>query len=174
MDAFIASVLEEKGSHVETVDPFATVRSAVRSMNQAQIGSLVVIDERRRPIGIFTERDVLERVVDAGRDPESTRVAEVMTQDLVVIDPSTTVANAMALMTERRTRHLPVLDGGELAGLISIGDVTRWVGLRKDELLTAFEEYVIGRRVSCPTPEGVPLEVAGRPGGLGSPPLVVP
>ncbi len=161
MDSFIDSVLEEKGSRVVTAAASATVRRAVRSMIEEGVGSLVVVDRRGVLIGIFTERDVLRRVVDIGRDPETTEVASVMRRDLVVVEPSTTVGEAMALMTEHRTRHLPVLDGGELVGLVSIGDLTRWVGLCKDELLTAFEEYVIGRRVQAPARGGAVQAVRG-------------
>ncbi len=119
-------ILEEKGDKVYSVDPEVSVLDAVRRMNQHRVGALLVMDQDR-PVGIFTERDVLKRVVDAGRDPARTRVAEVMTTDLVCVRPETTVQEAMAVITERRCRHLPVMEGEELRGLVSIGDLTRWM-----------------------------------------------
>lgn len=128
MNTQIRTVLEAKGSHVETIGPDATVADAVRRMNEARIGALLVVDEqggRQRPAGIFTERDVLTRVVAAGRDPAATSVREVMSTPLVVIRPETTVQEAMMVVTEKRCRHLPVMRGDDLVGLVSIGDLTR-------------------------------------------------
>jgi CBS domain-containing protein len=78
-------------------------------------------------VGIFTERDVLRRVVGAGVEPKTSRVAEVMTANVISITPETTIEETMRIFTEKRCRHLPVLDGGRLVGTISIGDITRWV-----------------------------------------------
>lgn len=125
MDEPVSAILEHKGTEVETTNPGATVSEAVRAMNRARIGSLVVLDGER-PVGIFTERDVLTRVVAEGRDPDATIVGDVMTRELAVIRPVATVRLAMAIMTEKRCRHLPVVEAGRLAGMISIGDVTRW------------------------------------------------
>ena len=95
-------------------------------MNHHHIGSVLVVDGGKL-VGIFTERDVLRRVVGAGLDPHAARVADVMTRDLITIAPETTVEEAMALFTQKRCRHLPVLVDGRLQGVISIGDVTRWM-----------------------------------------------
>jgi CBS domain-containing protein len=95
-------------------------------MNRLRIGSIVVV-ENNRLAGIFTERDVLRRVVGTRLDPETVRVADVMTSDLITITPETTVEETMILFAEKRCRHLPVIADGRLIGLISIGDVSRWV-----------------------------------------------
>ncbi len=87
---------------------------------------MLVLDGGRL-VGVFTERDVLKRVVGAGVDPKHTRVAEVMTANVITIPPTATVEQAMVIFTEKRCRHLPVLEQGELVGAISIGDITRWM-----------------------------------------------
>jgi CBS domain-containing protein len=120
----IREVLDDKGSHVETIGPDATVADAVRRMNEQHIGALLVLDGSR-PVGIFTERDVLVRVVAQRRDVDTTIVRDVMTTPLVCIKPTTTVEEAMVIVTEKRCRHLPVMEGSELVGLVSIGDLTR-------------------------------------------------
>jgi CBS domain-containing protein len=111
-------------------------------MNRRGIGSLVVTDGGR-VVGMFTERDVLVRIVAAGADPAATPVRQVMTTDVVTIQPETTVKAAMMMMTERRCRHLPVLDHGQLAGLISIGDVTRWNLREQADHIADLEAYVM-------------------------------
>lgn len=144
MYGFVSSVLAEKGRQVYTIARTATVSEAVREMNEKGVGSLLVMGERR-PAGIFTERDVLRRVVDADRDPALTRVGEVMTREMAAIDPAWHVEDAMRLMTERRLRHLPVMDGDELVGMISIGDLLRWVTINQEDHIRAMTEYINGR-----------------------------
>ncbi len=140
MDTKIRAIVDSKGGRVLSIDGGAVVRDAVAIMNEHLIGSLLVLDGPRL-IGIFTERDVLVRVVGDGRDPATVRVGEVMTRQIMVVEPDTTVHQAMSLMTTRRCRHLPVLEDGRVVGLISIGDLTRWVirdQLRSIEDLTDF------------------------------------
>ena len=95
-------------------------------MNRQRVGSIIVKDAET-VVGIFTERDVLTRIVAAGRDPKTTTVSEVMTPDFLSITQVTSVEDAMQMMTDKRVRHLPVIDDQQLIGLISIGDVTRWL-----------------------------------------------
>jgi len=145
MYGFVSSVLAEKGRQVYTIGRAETVSNAVREMNEKGVGGLLVMDGHRA-VGIFTERDVLRRVVDADRDPALARVGEVMTRDLVTIDPACHVEDAMRLMTDRRLRHLPVFDGDELVGMISIGDLLRWVTINQEEHIRAMTEYINGQR----------------------------
>ncbi len=142
----LAELLNEKGRQIYTVRKGASVCDAVREMNAKGVGALLVRDDARRPTGIFTERDVLRRVVDADLDPATTRVVEVMTPNPVTIDVDARVEEAMALMTERRFRHLPVMEGGQTAGLVSIGDLMRWVTLSLEDHLQYMSEYITGRR----------------------------
>jgi CBS domain-containing protein len=126
MNAPITAILDRKGRSVFSVAPSATVAEAVAEMNRNKIGSVLVL-EAGRLLGIFTERDVLRRVVGAGLDPIKTRVTEVMTAGVQTITPAATIEETLVLFTEKRFRHLPVVDGGKLAGTISIGDITRWM-----------------------------------------------
>lgn len=137
----IAKVLESKGGGVETVSPQTTVLAAVQRMNERKIGALLVT-EANRPVGIFTERDVLVRVVAAGLDPDTTQVNEVMTPDPVVVRSEVTVNEAMRLSTGQRCRHLPVIDDGDLRGLISIGDLTSWVVRHQQRTIDDLHDYM--------------------------------
>jgi CBS domain-containing protein len=149
MYGFVRDVIADKGSNVFTTTPVATVRAAVRTMNDHGVGALLV-EVGGRPAGIFTERDVLRRVVDAGLDPETTRVGEVMTRELVTVAPLARVEEAMATMTERRFRHLPVLDEGRLVGMVSIGDLTRRVALRLEVEIQMMADYIQGGALRVP------------------------
>lgn len=127
MNTPIALLLSRKGSAVHSVPTTATVADAVRVMNQHKIGSIIVV-ENDRLAGIFTERDVLTRVVAADYVPSSTPVTQVMTKSPVTIPPDFTVEQVMNVISDRRCRHIPVIAGdGKILGLISIGDVTRWL-----------------------------------------------
>jgi CBS domain-containing protein len=127
----LSAVLTTKGHTVHSVSPAATVLEAVRKMNGERIGALLVCADNE-VVGILTERDVLIRVVDEGRDPTVTAVSDVMTREVVAVKPSMTVEEAMAVVTERRCRHLPVMDGSQLVGLVSIGDLTQWMSRNQE------------------------------------------
>lgn len=126
MNAPISAILDRKGRSVFAVTPTMTVCEAVAEMNRQRVGSVLVIDNGKL-VGIFTERDVLRRVVGAGVDPRRALVSEVMTAGVITISPESTVEQTMVLFTEKRCRHLPVLEHGQLVGTISIGDITRWM-----------------------------------------------
>ena len=143
MFGLVSSVLAEKGRHVYTVERSATVAEAVREMNEKGVGALLVVDGSR-PVGIFTERDVLRRIVDADKDPALVHVAEVMTRQLVTIAPETRLEEAMSVMTERRHRHLPVMEGDEIVGMLSIGDLMRWITLNQEDYIRQMQEYITG------------------------------
>ena len=144
MQDTLSAVLAAKGSSVFFVAPEIPVLDAVRKMNQEHIGALLVC-ESNELVGIFTERDVLTRVVDAGRDPGSTRVVDVMTSEVETVRSSTGVQDAMALISERRFRHLPVIDDGELLGVVSSGDLTRWVSRNQEGHIKDLVNYITGK-----------------------------
>src|SRR5687768_818147 len=121
MYGHVSAVLADKGRQVYTVAPNVTVRQAVREMNEKGVGALLVL-VAGGPGGSVPAGGVLRRVVDEGRHPRSTHVGDVMTRDVLVVEPGTPIEQVMATMTERRIRHLPVLENGHLVGLISIGD----------------------------------------------------
>jgi CBS domain-containing protein len=126
MNASITAILDRKGSKVFSIAPTLSVADAVAEMNRNRVGSVLVM-EGDKILGIFTERDVLRRVVGAGLDPKTTGVTAVMTAGVMTITPATTIDETIEIFTEKRFRHLPVVDAGRLVGTISIGDVTRWM-----------------------------------------------
>lgn len=125
MNTPLSHILAQKGHAVTAVPPSATVAAAVQIMNHLHIGAVVVTGEHHQLLGIFTERDVLNRIVALGRDPKTTPVASVMSTKLVTTSLSTTVDEAMTLFMERRVRHLPVIEKDVVVGMISIGDINR-------------------------------------------------
>lgn len=126
MNTPLSHLLSRKESGtVITIAPTALTIEAVQLMNDRHIGALLVTDEENHLLGIFTERDVLSRIVGQDRNPHTTPVSAVMTRRLVTTTPDTTVEQAMTLFMSHRIRHLPVLDGTTLVGVISIGDVNR-------------------------------------------------
>lgn len=149
MYGHVADLLIEKGSQVYTVAKSATVREAVREMNQKGVGSLLVLDEGR-PVGIFTERDVLRRVVDVDRDPVVTLVVEVMTPDPRTAGPEMRIDEAIDLMTTSRFRHLPVVDEGQVVGIVSIGDVMHWATTQQQDHIEHMTDYITGASPVAP------------------------
>ena len=143
MNTPLKSLLEEKGRTIHSVTPGHTVLAAVEKMNAEHIGALMVLDDSR-PVGIFTERDVLRAVVGAQRDPASTSVGDLMTRDLIVVSPDCTVEEAMRVVTSKRCRHLPVMDGEKLAGVISSGDLTRWMTRSQENEIESLISYIHG------------------------------
>ena len=144
MYGFIRDVLAEKGFQVHTVPVGASVREAVRRMCEAGIGSLLVT-RLNAPVGIFTERDALTRVFDAGVDIDHTAVGDAMTAAMLTVTSAMPVDEAMELMTNSRCRHLPVIDGSALSGIVSIGDLMRWVLIQQQEDLQHMTDYITGR-----------------------------
>jgi CBS domain-containing protein len=143
--ATVRQILERKGTHVHTIEPDATVLEAARRMNEHKIGALVVLagDE---VVGMFTERDVLTRVVGEQRDPASTAVSEVMTTELFCCTPETTIDEARGAMKNRRIRHLPLIDDDRrLRGLISIGDLNAFEASSQELTIYHLQEYLYGR-----------------------------
>ena len=124
IDTRIRDILRRKGEDVYSVGPLSTVIDAVNTMNDHHVGS-VLVSEGGYPVGIFSERDVLVRVVAAHRDPRQTLVRDVMTTRLYTASPDDTLLEVMRLMTDRRCRHVPVMEGDLLIGLVSIGDLTK-------------------------------------------------
>ncbi|MEX1015678.1 MAG: CBS domain-containing protein [Phycisphaeraceae bacterium] len=138
-------VLAQKGSQVFTTSPSATVLDAALLMNEHKIGCLIVLDNGCI-VGIFTERDVLRRVVARRLDPGETLVGDVMTREVVCCEPDATVDDARNVVMHRRIRHLPIVDAqGQLLGLISIGDLNAWELTGQEIELQALHEYIHSR-----------------------------
>ncbi len=140
----VAQILKRKGSQIWSVTPETSVRAAAQMMKEKNIGAVLVMDENRKVKGIFSERDLARRVVAEGRDPETTSVAEVMTPQVLCIDPKATAEEVLAVMTERRLRHLPVREGDHLIGVISIGDAVKAVIEHQEFTIQQLINYISG------------------------------
>lgn len=143
--ACVRDILANKGTDVLRIDASATVLEATQAMNQQQVGALVVT-EGERIVGIFTERDVLRRVVAKMQSSESVRVADVMTREVICVNPETDLDEVAAIMKNQRIRHLPVWhEGGRLVGLVSIGDVNAHYASNQAQTIHFLEDYLFGR-----------------------------
>ena len=121
----LSEILGDKGREVLKIEAESSVFEAVQKMVDANVGSLLVTDHGEIA-GIVTERDYLRRVTLEGRTDKETAVGEIMTSPLIVVTPETSIDECMAVMTDRRIRHLPVVDGGEVVGVVSIGDLVKF------------------------------------------------
>lgn len=139
----VAGILDSKGSHVWTIGADASVYEAIRLMAEKEIGALAVVDGARL-IGIITERDYARKVILLGRSSKTTSVGEIMTTRVAVADPSRTVEECMALMTEKRVRHLPVMAGTRLVGMVSIGDLVKAIIAEQRFVIEQLESYIAG------------------------------
>jgi CBS domain-containing protein len=137
-------ILDRKGSQVAIIHREATVLEAAKKMNELRIGALVVI-ESDRVIGMFTERDILNRIVAAQRDAAATKVGEVMTTPVACCQMSSPLSEIQTVMTSKRIRHLPVIEEGKLAGMISSGDVLYTQVSLQQTTIQYLQEYIQGR-----------------------------
>jgi len=137
----IRDLLLGKKPHVVVARPDELVITAVHRMNANHIGALVVVDDNK-VVGIITERDLLVRVLGTGCDPQLTTIEAVMTSDVITILPQDTIAVAMALSTDLRIRHLPVVEGGKLVGIVSAGDLTAWFVNDQRQLIDDLHQYI--------------------------------
>jgi CBS domain-containing protein len=143
MDTPVAALLERKGSAVHAVASTITIADAVAEMNKHRIGCMIIL-EGGRIAGIFTERDVMRRVVGAEVNPRTVKVGDVMTRNVHTIPPETTVEQTMAIFAEKHCRHIPVVDKGHVKGLISIGDISRWVADTSRAEADHLKNYIAG------------------------------
>jgi signal-transduction protein with cAMP-binding, CBS, and nucleotidyltransferase domain len=140
----VRDILAVKGDAVLTIDKNATVFEAIKKMVDQGVGSLIVMDGDAI-CGIFTERDYLRRIVLEGRTSKTTRTGEVTTERLIVVEPSRSLDDCMALMTRERIRHLPVLDQGRLAGVVSIGDIVKCLSKHRAAEIRYLTDYISGK-----------------------------
>jgi CBS domain-containing protein len=144
--AIVRDLLATKGTGVVSVAPTATVREAAQIMNDRGVGGVLVLDDERTLVGIFTERDILRRVVAADRPPATTRVADVLTAAVVTCAPTTSVEECSAIMTAKRVRHLPVVDADGLHGVVSIGDLLAFRVFEQETTIQYMNSYVFNVR----------------------------
>ena len=141
----VRDVLMSKTNTVHAVNPTTTVLAAVQKMNQHKIGALLVM-KGQSVVGMFTERDVLRRVIGEQRDPASVAVGEVMTEDVICVGPEADIDEVSTIMSQRKVRHIPVCDEkGNLHGMVSIGDVNAFHADNQQAQIHFLHEYVYGR-----------------------------
>lgn len=144
MQATIDAILKLKGSRVWTIPGDATVFEAIQLMSARNIGALVVVEGDRLE-GIFTERDYTRKVALHGKSSKDTLVSEIISHELCVAAPESTIEDCMRMMTEHRVRHLPVLQDDRLVGLVSIGDLVNWIISAQSVEIVQLQNYIAGQ-----------------------------
>ena len=139
----IKQVLDGKGHDVLTVKPGDTVLHALEQMARKNVGAVIVV-ENDVPVGIFTERDYARSVILKGRSSSNTPVRDIMIADVVFVQPEQTVDECMAIMTDKRFRHLPVLQEGKLVGIVSIGDLVKTIIDQQKFTIEQLQGYIGG------------------------------
>lgn len=140
----ISAVLVNKGSHVWSISPEATVFDAIELMAEKNVGALPVM-EQGKPLGIVSERDYTRKVALKGKASKQTLVREIMFTPVISATPDHTVEECLRIMTENRVRHLPILDGDALCGIVSIGDLVNWTISAQTATISNLESYITGQ-----------------------------
>ena len=142
----VRQLLKKKGHHTWSIGPDASVYEALELMSRKEIGALIVLDPREgtRIVGVISERDYARNVILKGRLSKDTRVREIMTTRIIHAHPDHSVQECMELMTEKRVRHLPVLEEGSLLGVISIGDLVKSIMSEQQFMIEQLEHYISG------------------------------
>lgn len=142
----VSDILRNKGRNVLEIEATETVFEAIKRMVEANVGSILVTDGGQI-VGIMTERDYLRKIALEGRASRETQVGEIMSSPLVYVTPQTTVEETMAVMTDRRIRHLPVVEGDpeEVVGVVSIGDVVKFQSREQSFQIQYLTDYISGR-----------------------------
>jgi CBS domain-containing protein len=143
----VGALMRDKAPAIHTISPTATVFDAISLMAEQNIGALPVL-QHGRLVGMLSERDYTRKVMLMGRTSKDTFVGEIMTRDPRTVSADNTVSDCMELMTEHRVRHLPVVDDGKLIGLLSIGDLVKWIMSAQTATIEHLTRYVFGEQVS--------------------------
>jgi CBS domain-containing protein len=138
----IRDILREKGTAVRSIDPEATVFEALRQMAEVGIGALLVV-ENGKPVGLFSERDYARKLALRGLRSRETPVRAIMSSPVLTISPDASVQDGLSMMTERYIRHLPVVDGSGVVGMVSIGDLVKAVIKDQQSLIEQLESYLV-------------------------------
>jgi CBS domain-containing protein len=139
----ISEILNHKGATVWSISPELMVFDAIQMMADKNIGALLVIDQGKL-VGILSERDYTRKVALKGKSSKQTRVKEILSEEVFHVSPAHTVEECMRLMTEHRVRHLPVLDGDKIVGLVSIGDLVNWIISAQTSTIHQLQTYITG------------------------------
>jgi len=139
----VEKLLNTKGSETWSIAPQATVYEALQKMSDKDVGAVLVIDEGTL-VGIFTERDYARKLILRGKLSRNTAVSEMMTQDVLYVEPQNSISDCMVLMTNKRVRHLPVMDDGKLVGIVTIGDAVKQIISEQESTIEQLEKYIAG------------------------------
>ena len=137
----VSQILHAKGNKTWTITPDATVFDAFSLMAEKDIGALIVV-ENEDVVGIFSERDYARKIILLGRSSKGTAVKDIMKDEVLCVSPDQSVAKCMALMTDKRIRHIPILENGRLVGVISIGDVVKAIISEQQIMINHLEDYI--------------------------------
>lgn len=140
----VALMLRHKGSQVYAIGPDATVYEALQKLADKDVGALMVI-QGSDLVGILSERDYVRKVILQGRSSKEMTVDEIMSRSIVTVSPRTTVDECMRCMTDKHCRHLPVVEEGSIAGVVSIGDLVNWIITAQDFTIHQLEDYISGK-----------------------------
>lgn len=141
--ATVSKLLDKKGKEIISVCPGTGVRDAIAKMEEKSAGTALVMDGNKL-IGIFSERDFIRKIYLKDQCGKGVQVKEIMSKSLTTITPNTPLEDCMNLMTDKRIRHLPVLDGDQVVGIVSIGDIVKYMVNEKDSLIKNLESYISG------------------------------
>jgi CBS domain-containing protein len=139
----VKHILQTKGNMVHSICPDCSVYEALETLEDKNVGALVVLDNEQRLIGVFTERDYARKVVLKGRSSKEVMVMDIMGDRPVSVSPSTSIDDCMQLMTDKAVRHLPVVENDKVIGIISIGDIVRFILSEKDFIISNLEHYIV-------------------------------
>jgi CBS domain-containing protein len=139
----VEKVLRTKGSEAWHIAPQASVYEALQLMSEKEVGSILVLEEGE-VVGIFTERDYARKLILKGKFSKDTAVRELMTQEVLYVEPQNTIEDCMVLMTNNRVRHLPVMDNGKLVGIVSLGDMVKHIISEQESTIAQLEKYITG------------------------------
>jgi CBS domain-containing protein len=139
----IGQLLEAKGKDIWSISPHVTVFEALRIMAKKDIGALLVIDKDKL-VGIFSERDYVQKVILKGKSSKDTNVGELMTTEVFYIDPKNTLHECMAIMTAKHIRHMPVFENDQLIGMLTLGDVVKQIISEQEFTIRELEKYISG------------------------------
>jgi len=145
MKSTVKELLDTKGNNVYTISIDETVYEGLVTMSKKDVGALLVIDNDDKLAGIFSERDYARKIVLLGKASKETRIGDMMSKEITVVQPSNTIQECLHIMTQKKVRHLPVVDDKSLLGIVSIGDAVNRVISDQEATIHDLEDYIYGR-----------------------------